>query len=34
MIEFKTPQLSDREWAAPLMGAEGCIASHCNFANL
>ena len=34
MIEFKTPQLSDREWAVPLMGAEGCIASHCNFANL
>ncbi|MBQ8611880.1 MAG: DUF2156 domain-containing protein [Oscillospiraceae bacterium] len=34
MIEFKTPQLSDREWAAPLMAAEGCMASHCNFANL
>ena len=34
MIEFKSPQLSDRQWAAPLMGAECCIASHCNFANL
>ena len=34
MIEFKTPQLADRAWAAPLLGAEGCIASHCNFANL
>lgn len=34
MIEFKTPQLADREWAAPRMGAEQCAASHCNFANL
>lgn len=34
MIEFKSPQLADRDWAAPLMGAEQCIASHCNFANL
>lgn len=34
MIEFKTPQLTDRDWAAPLMAAEQCIASHCNFANL
>lgn len=34
MIEFKTPQLADREWAAPLMAAEQCAASHCNFANL
>lgn len=33
-MEFKIPQLSDREWATPLLGAEGCIASHCNFANL
>lgn len=33
-MEFKIPQLSDREWAAPLLGAEGCLASHCNFANL
>jgi len=34
MIEFKSPQLNDRQWAAPMMGAEGCIGSHCNFANL
>ena len=34
MIEFKTPQLSDREWVYPLMAAERCAASHCNFANL
>ena len=34
MIEFKTPQLADREWAAPMLAAEQCAASHCNFANL
>lgn len=34
MIDFKTPQLADRQWVAPLMWAEGCCASQYNFANL
>lgn len=34
MIEFKTPQLSDRVWIAPLMAAEENRGSQYNFANL
>lgn len=34
MIEFKSPQLTDRAWALPLLMAENCMASQYNFANL
>ncbi len=33
-MTFKSPELSDRPWVAPLLAAEDCPASQCNFANL
>ena len=34
MIEFKTPTLADRQWAAPILMSDGAMGSESNFNNM